>query len=130
MQRLLKRWWLWLRILVLLGIVGAGYLLLPVQASRISQANCDKIQVGWGLEEVKELLAPSNSFNMWAIHNGQDDVGEEQVHPTLSEDVQRFLGVVGGQYPKSLLGQHPDDEVASGALVFDNQDGAEVCHGQ
>jgi hypothetical protein len=58
MRRLLKRWWFCLGTLALLGIVLAGYLLLPASASQISQANCDKIQLGWTPEQVIELLGP------------------------------------------------------------------------
>jgi hypothetical protein len=42
----MKRKWLWLLALAILVIIGAGYVLVPVKESRISQANCDKIPVG------------------------------------------------------------------------------------
>jgi hypothetical protein len=63
MQRLFRRGWLWATVL-LPAVVGAGYLLVPVGAGRISQATCDKIQVGWRSEQVMELLAPSDALNI------------------------------------------------------------------
>jgi hypothetical protein len=56
MRSLFKRWWFWLGMLALLGVVGAGHLLLPVEVPLISQATCDKIQLGWSREEVVGLL--------------------------------------------------------------------------
>ncbi|HEV3446344.1 MAG TPA: hypothetical protein VG099_16995 [Gemmataceae bacterium] len=52
----MKRKWFWLLALAIFVIIGAGYVLVPVSESRISQANCDKIQLGWTLEEVRRLL--------------------------------------------------------------------------
>src|SRR5439155_3858877 len=55
MQILLKHRCLWATA-ILMGIVTAGYLLVPVQESRISQANCDRIQAGWSRIQVKSAL--------------------------------------------------------------------------
>ncbi|HEV3341107.1 MAG TPA: hypothetical protein VG125_12145, partial [Pirellulales bacterium] len=49
------RWWFWAGTGFMLVAVCAGYLLIPV-GGRISQANCDKIQPGWALAQVQELL--------------------------------------------------------------------------
>jgi hypothetical protein len=38
------------------AVLAAGWLLIPFEAPRISQANFDKIQQGWSLEQVEELL--------------------------------------------------------------------------
>jgi hypothetical protein len=46
MRSLLKRWWFWSRMLFFFLVLTAGCLLIPLGASRISQANCDKIQLG------------------------------------------------------------------------------------
>ena len=53
MQNLLPRRWLVATVL-LVAVVGAGYLVVPV--SRISQATCDKTQIGWTLPQVEETV--------------------------------------------------------------------------
>jgi hypothetical protein len=40
----------------MLVAVCAGYLLVTAERSRIAQENCDKIQLGWSLEQVIGLL--------------------------------------------------------------------------
>jgi hypothetical protein len=55
MRKLLKRWYVWLALFLPLVIL-AGYLLIPVNESRISRSNCAKIQLGWSEKEVFELL--------------------------------------------------------------------------
>jgi len=52
----MKRKWLWLLALAIPVIIGAGYVLVPVNGSRISQANCDKIPVGTSAEQLGQLL--------------------------------------------------------------------------
>jgi hypothetical protein len=56
MRWLLKRWWFWAGAAFILVAIVAGYLLIPVGEVRISQATCDRIQLGWTVEEVKRLL--------------------------------------------------------------------------
>jgi hypothetical protein len=58
MRWLFKRWWLWAGSLFLLVAIVAGYLLILVSMSPISQETCDKIQLGWTPEQVVELLGP------------------------------------------------------------------------
>jgi hypothetical protein len=53
---LIKRWWFWLGICFFHVAIAAGYLLLPLNPPRISQANFDKIQLGWTSDQVTELL--------------------------------------------------------------------------
>jgi hypothetical protein len=56
MNWLLKRWWFWAGTGFMLVAVCAGYLLIPVEKRRITQENCDKIQLGWSWEQVVDLL--------------------------------------------------------------------------
>jgi hypothetical protein len=56
MRWLLKRWCFWGGAGFMLVAVCVGYLLIPVGEGRISQASCDRIQLGWTVEEVKRLL--------------------------------------------------------------------------
>jgi hypothetical protein len=58
MRWLLKRWWFWAGAAFMLVAVGAGYLLIPVEKPRITQENCDKIELGWTLPQIVELLGP------------------------------------------------------------------------
>ena len=52
----MKRKRFWLLALAIPVIIGAGYLLVPLKESRISQVNCDKIQEGWSEKQVEDLL--------------------------------------------------------------------------
>jgi hypothetical protein len=61
MRILQNRWWVWATVLFLPLVILAGYLLIPVSPDRISQANCDKIQLGWTWVQVEELLGQSGS---------------------------------------------------------------------
>jgi hypothetical protein len=54
MRWLLKRWWFWAGTGFMLVAVFVGYLVIP--DGRISQAKCDRIQLGMTFEEVKSLL--------------------------------------------------------------------------
>jgi hypothetical protein len=40
---LLKRWWFWTWTAFILVAICAGYLLIPIEKSRITQANCDRV---------------------------------------------------------------------------------------
>jgi len=65
MRWLLKRWRFWAGTAFMLVAVCAGYLLIPVEKPRITQENCDKIQLGWSPEQVVNLLgehAPPTHF--------------------------------------------------------------------
>jgi hypothetical protein len=66
----MKRKWLWLLALAIPVIIGAGYVLVPVNESRISQVNCDKIQEGWSEKQIEDLLGSctfhGNVLALWA----------------------------------------------------------------
>jgi outer membrane protein assembly factor BamE (lipoprotein component of BamABCDE complex) len=55
MQKLSRRSWL-LATVLLVVVVGAGYLLVAVQGTRISQASFDRLEVGWSAQQVRDLL--------------------------------------------------------------------------
>src|SRR5216684_1356721 len=61
MRWLLKPWWFWSAAVFALVAVVMGYLFIPVQ-QRISQANCDRIQLGWSAEQAQELLGQPEEF--------------------------------------------------------------------
>ena len=80
MLKLLKRWYVWLGLVLLLGLAGSVALILA-NPSRITQANFDRIQQGMSLEEVEKLLGkddgqPSsfmtNKIHPWDIHRWRD----------------------------------------------------------
>jgi hypothetical protein len=54
MRWLLKRWWFWAGTGLVLVALLAGYLLIP--EGHITQANCDRIQLGMTFQQVKSLL--------------------------------------------------------------------------
>jgi hypothetical protein len=56
MRRLLNRRWFSLAMLALIGIIGAGYLLIPANEFGVSTANFKTIQPGWTAKQVEELL--------------------------------------------------------------------------
>jgi len=55
MPWLLKRWWFWLVLLLLLGLSGSA-VLIYANPSRITQENLDRIQNGMTLSEVEQIL--------------------------------------------------------------------------
>jgi hypothetical protein len=59
MRWLLKRWWFWGGVGFVLVSLGTAYLVIPIEEGRISQATCDKIQLGWPREQVEDLLGPA-----------------------------------------------------------------------
>jgi hypothetical protein len=54
-MRLVKRWYFWLGLVLVLGFAG-GAALIYANPSRITQANFDRIQDGMNPEEVKAVL--------------------------------------------------------------------------
>jgi hypothetical protein len=62
MKKLLRRRWV-LGALLLLAVVGGGYLLVPATEGRISQASCDRIQLGWSFTQVANLLGENRAAN-------------------------------------------------------------------
>src|SRR5438105_1747032 len=59
MKKLLRRRWV-VGALLLLAVVGGGYLLVPVGEGRISQPTCDKLEFAWPPEKVLPLLGDEN----------------------------------------------------------------------
>jgi hypothetical protein len=57
MRKLLKRWYFWLVLCLLLGLAAGGTLILSGR-SRINQANCDRIEIGMTIDQVTEILGP------------------------------------------------------------------------
>jgi hypothetical protein len=49
MRKLLKRWWFWAGIGFCLVAIVVGSFLIPFGDGRISQAACDRIEIGWTL---------------------------------------------------------------------------------
>src|SRR5438128_917802 len=79
MRRLLNRWWFSPPMLALLGIVGAGYLLIPANECGVSTANFKRTQLGWSVKQVEELLGP-------CILSVTDSEG-----PIIADDAGRVL---------------------------------------
>jgi hypothetical protein len=52
---------------------GGGYLLVPVSDGRISEASCEKIQIGWTREQVAEVLG--RPWSVYIAYSWVDDVG-------------------------------------------------------
>jgi hypothetical protein len=59
MQKLSRRSWLVATVLLVV-VAGTGYLVVPVGEARISQATCDKLELGWPAEKVLQLLGDEN----------------------------------------------------------------------
>jgi hypothetical protein len=58
MRKLLKRWYLWLGLVLLLGLAGS-VALIYANPGRITQANFDRIQKGMNYDEVIAILGES-----------------------------------------------------------------------
>jgi hypothetical protein len=77
----MKRRWLLLFAVCVVAVLGAVWLLVPLDAPRISQANCDKIQLGWTPAQVEDLLGEESNLYYgepaWRKSGGlwDDDVG-------------------------------------------------------
>jgi hypothetical protein len=52
----MKRRWLLLFAAFVVAVLGAGWLLVPFEQGRISQATCDRIQLGVSEERVLKML--------------------------------------------------------------------------
>jgi hypothetical protein len=52
----MKRRWLFLFAVFVAAVLAAGWFLVPFEQGRISQASCDKIQLGWTAKQVDVLL--------------------------------------------------------------------------
>jgi hypothetical protein len=71
MRWLLKSWWFWTVTGFMLVTVCAGYLLIPVERERLTQENCDRIQLGWTPQQVVELLGPHQFVPFEALGAGE-----------------------------------------------------------
>jgi hypothetical protein len=56
-MRLVKRWYFWLGLVLLLGLTGSA-VLIYANPSRITQENYDRIERGMSFEEVVSILGP------------------------------------------------------------------------
>jgi hypothetical protein len=63
MRKLLKRWYIWLGLVLLLGLAGSVMLILA-NPSRITQANLDRIHEGMSLEQVQAILGKGQCAEM------------------------------------------------------------------
>jgi hypothetical protein len=65
MPRLFKRWYVWLGLVLLLGLAGSVALICSSQ-SRINQANLDRIQLGMSRGEVEDILGQTE---VWTVYD-------------------------------------------------------------
>jgi hypothetical protein len=88
MRWLLKRWWFWAGAGFMLVAVVAGYLLIPVETERITEANYDKIQKEWSRGEVEKLLGtPKTSLEgQISFRNGSGWIKASAVLTWVSDD--------------------------------------------
>ena len=76
---MLRRWYVWLGLVLLLGFAGSVALICPGRG-RITQANFDRIQEGMGVEEVEALLGNDepdgmkSAITMYRWQNGPNRV--------------------------------------------------------
>ena|SRR5438105_14791002 len=102
MRWLLKRWWVWGGAGFILVMLSAGYLLIPVEERKISQASCDKIQVGMTKTQVDWILGETHVGWIYAFGHGakgffwSDDDGNE-IRVQFSERFGVMNGVVEGK---------------------------------
>jgi hypothetical protein len=62
MSQLLKRWYVWLGLVLLLGLTGSVALIYSSR-SRVNLENFDRIQKGMSLEEVEAILGKGKVFD-------------------------------------------------------------------
>jgi hypothetical protein len=70
MSRLLKRWYVWLGLVLLLGLAGS-VAIICANPGGITQANFERIQNGMSLEDVEAILWKGESaamFNGTPVH--------------------------------------------------------------
>jgi hypothetical protein len=91
MRWLLKRWWFCAGTGFMLVAVCAGYLLIPMESTRISQANCSKIQSGWAYEKVVGLLGNPTT------HYGYTEYWDDEVGNRIEVSFR------SREYPVELL---------------------------
>gem|GEM_PF-833627 len=84
MHGLFMRWWFWLGICFFHLAIAAGYLFIPLNPPRISQANFDKIQLGWTSDQVTELLGYHSFSDGFRAHVDASWWGEEDSRIEIS----------------------------------------------
>jgi hypothetical protein len=57
MRKLLKRWYVWLGLVLLLGLTGSVTLICASQ-NRITRATFDQIRQGMSMDQVEQILGP------------------------------------------------------------------------
>ena len=90
MRGLVKRWWFWTGICFLHVAIAVGYLLIPLNPPRISQANFDKIKVGWTSSQVTELLGYhsfSNGFRADVDASWWDEDDDDRIEISFNESL-------------------------------------------
>jgi hypothetical protein len=80
MRKQLKRWYVWLALVLLLGLAGSTALIYSGQ-SRITQENFDRIHNGMSLAEVEAILGEHNSD--WSIAHAPVDMHGWRSGPNL-----------------------------------------------
>jgi hypothetical protein len=104
MRKLLKRWYGWLGLVLVLGFAGDAALIYA-NPSRITQANFDRIQDGMSKNEVQEILTrPSESRSIRLLSGmARTRPEDETVWICRWEDGPRYIVVVFNSEDKALL---------------------------
>jgi hypothetical protein len=99
----MKRKWRLLFGVFVLAVLGTGWLLVPFEVPRITQTNCDRIQVGWSRQQVEDVLckgylplpqiSPDRLIASWS-----DDEGNEIVVGFNASNTVAYKGF----YPTKL----------------------------
>ena len=88
MRKLLKRWYVWLSLVLLLGLAGSVALTLA-NPNRITRENFDRIQKGMSLEQVEEILGEDDCQGLLLLAAVTIDVKRWEHGP--NQIVVRFL---------------------------------------
>jgi hypothetical protein len=72
MRKLLKRWYVWLGLLLVLGL-AASVALICSGRGRITQANFDRIQEGMSVGEIRDMLGAPD-FHFWDWNDGPNSI--------------------------------------------------------
>jgi hypothetical protein len=105
MRWLLRRWWFWAGTGFILVAIAAGYLVIPVGEGRISQANCDRIQLGMTFAEVKSVaFAVVTSRASGTLPDSSSCAGEWTMPGSQVGLRERVLGCILGCAVGDALG--------------------------
>jgi hypothetical protein len=75
MRKLLRRWYVWLGLVLLLGLAGSVALVCS-DRGRITLANFDRIHEGMTLENVEAILGASESWGWRRLHKVEDPIDD------------------------------------------------------